>query len=493
MSIAEGGALERFRAVLRDHRAAWNNYINLPANLLVATPVDTANLVAWACFWRSGIQCGDAEALAEITHIFHKEGLPKKARKAIETVSLVRHLEGVPPGARYAQLQAYSQERDGQNMTPLMRFLHFKLYKHAARFIACRVANIWDSGSPIVSGEERDQIQGLRNGVRELIRGLNDSAPTRLYQAIRARSDPDPAVISIQKLEEMNQIDEIKPLMSFANLATLGRHQLLDDSNTDSDDENADTPMANRAIANRQHQRFIIELDRGSPYIENIYLDPQRRRVSGIYHPRGSDIYVGAMVGPGNPPEQIRSFIAHELTHFVVHQVFANRIRPYKANDAENLQKFRDITADLRGRLSELDPCLKIVFEHEVYNTGTANEIEEKHHQELIVKVPEMLVRYKNDNPNGLARLTAQAPQLLNYYHTVFMPAVESHIAKCKEKAFGSWPEDVLKEGILNTVVNVPQPVIQTYEGGTFDFCSGIDNFFRNTSHIISNAGCAIV
>jgi hypothetical protein len=132
--------------------------------------------------------------------------------------------------------------------------------------------------------------------------------------------------------------------------------------------------------------------------------------------------------------------------------MFANDCLPYKDGDSEHKREFTAYTKEIRQRAQNeirlreqnlplprnaLDLTIRNIFTSSIYNTTQA---EICHQRELIVKLGEMVAQYGAD---GLLSLEAQIPDVLRYYRTVFLPALEIHTKKCLKKATGGWPLDL--------------------------------------------------
>jgi hypothetical protein len=115
----------------------------------------------------------------------------------------------------------------------------------------------------------------------------------------------------------------------------------------------------------------------------------------------------------------------------------------------ENKQRFTGIANDLEQKKLSLDPLMSNAFSD--YYTQY-----DQIHWELIVRIPQMIVTY----PDGLQRLTAQAPALLEYYRTVFLEKVKAHVNRLEERATAGWPKDRLINRHHGVSLELDEPTV---------------------------------
>jgi hypothetical protein len=129
-------------------------------------------------------------------------------------------------------------------------------------------------------------------------------------------------------------------------------------------------------------------------------------------------------IGGANGDEIVRGVIAHELTHRAMEILYRNQACPY-SNRKENFRdRYVDIfnkIAKVFGRNGGLDEIIEKVF-LPPYLGDT-----EVQHSELIVRVPHMLAQYGQNE--GLKKLKIQAPELLEFYENIVLPACKKYVA----------------------------------------------------------------
>lgn len=382
----------------------------------------------------------------DFSRIYHAVGLTRKERKAIATESIIVGVSRDPSLPLRDRLTRVFQETDARGFTPLRRAINDRLYKQIARLKICGGNNTADI-APLTAAVHL-KIANLQRQITDLVRNLREPAPVVLFNQALSVIDrnQNPEVISQAIFNEMYQNELLKPLMDMAQLATLGCHRssqrrkYIEPDGYDSDDDD------NEAL--RDDQRLSIVFNWHERTVENMHYYPGADQAHGVYIFPGNIVFVAARLEGTVTPAFVRGIMIHELTHFLANEVFGNQALPYEANDVTNLAEFRAITNDLFERRNDLDPILQAVFTSPAYNTGNA---EVSHHQELIVRVAQMIVTYEGTwlGGDGLHRLRNQVPRLLSYYENIFLPAIRRHIEKCKSVALAGWSEELLREAIF--------------------------------------------
>lgn len=138
--------------------------------------------------------------------------------------------------------------------------------------------------------------------------------------------------------------------------------------------------------------QFEIVFDFNKSHVMD--LDPTATEsTNGLVYPRNGYVYVAAEDFEERSAD-ILGVIGHELTHYVMQLIYNNNCKPYGPRDVENEEKFKEISDDMRKFCSEnpneIDPIIRPVF---------VCYPESRWHAELIVRVPQLLAKYKNDKP----------------------------------------------------------------------------------------------
>lgn len=185
----------------------------------------------------------------------------------------------------------------------------------------------------------------------------------------------------------------IAPILKVAAYATLGLHDLSG--------ENA--------------RRLSIRIDEQNPGVDRIY--GADVNAFGLYSLGGNTVYVG---GNRNNRELVRGTLVHEITHFVVHEIYKNACKPYHQDNAAGREWFDRICRnlyELPTRAVRLPRLINDAFDF--YR-------EENYHAELIVRVGQIIVSIEN----GYQELRDRCPQLLDYYEHVFLNDCRQHFKK---------------------------------------------------------------
>lgn len=332
--------------------------------------------------------------------------------------------------------EAYVNRQDNFNDTPLHRaakYKHLNTYARLRFFGAENTILNGESRTPDVylSEDEITKTRILQDKISEFINLLEQSAPVILARQtfIENGRFPDNETKE-QMFRDLYSIDVIgpllDPLLDLAKLSVLGIHDLAKRAKFSNPDYDSDDDVEGVIGV----QKLIIRLDARRATVDGI---THERNAYGVYYQGGSAVYFG---GSRNSREESRATMIHELTHFIAYELYQNECKPYGKDDIFNRDRFNDITNDLRQRQNILDPILQRAFgqNYEQHNQFAA---------ELIVRVPQMLVLYQHEIPNGLDRLQAQAPELLNYYRNVFLTAVTTHTIQLEQRALRGWPKEL--------------------------------------------------
>ncbi|XP_046402151.1 uncharacterized protein LOC124168086 [Ischnura elegans] len=218
-----------------------------------------------------------------------------------------------------------------------------------------------------------------------------------------------------------------------------------------------------REIDEEEYASAILQCLQDDPSLE-IVLDFSACKIGCMYPSNYGDawgltdfntnrIYAGAKESSSEGFERsdVLSNLTHELAHKAFADVFENRGLPYKkVGDEDSQEYYEEVVSEIFSRRSEVtyDPIIAraLYAEHDVAKLEDLS-VQEKHKilYELIVRVPEMIVKYKksckagNANKNGLTRLQEQVPGLMEFYENQVVPGIQEHIERNKKagKAVG--------------------------------------------------------
>ena len=136
-----------------------------------------------------------------------------------------------------------------------------------------------------------------------------------------------------------------------------------------------------KAIEHYHSLMIVFDFDRKN--VSKIDLVSSESTLGSSYSTSGR-IYIGANASD----EEVLGILIHELTHFAMEIVFSNGGKPFYAGDNENRDSFEEIVSEIKNR-SENNSIVGRVFSCYEENVHSA---------ELIVRVPEMMAYYKNDD-----------------------------------------------------------------------------------------------
>lgn len=144
-------------------------------------------------------------------------------------------------------------------------------------------------------------------------------------------------------------------------------------------------------------------------------------------------------VSDGVKPNAFFGIAMRELTRFVAREVFANSGRPYFETD-QSQKRFQEI----RGRTEKVHESLDTLIKN-VFQTGNFKKWEWD--QELFVRVPEMLITYRDtslaEGGTGVERLESNeaTKELLSYFRYHFLYFVSAHMKTVLDKAKEPFPQ----------------------------------------------------
>jgi len=333
-------------------------------------------------------------------------------------------------------------EKDSNGDTALHRAAKQKFHKHYARLL-CLGADPtkWNAVSKVPRyylhnkhetakdlknlQEKHKKINILRNRFTETITKYYTSVPKAMSHAIRCPGTDDEA--NEKSFNEMYQKVPLKPLLELVKFAYYGYHDLsgyehyTDDGYT-SDNENE--------INVKDSAHFNISVDPNRETNEGTFCQGGENSV-GLYNPGSNTIHIGGKTDGNRKILDVTGTLLHEITHFIAHEVFRNHCKPYARNDQAHQSAFTKISNILEKRYQTLPLVIQKAF-----GSGyTRNQI----HEELIVRVVQAYYTLGSD------RVEESVPELWNYYKNVFLPAVEKHVTKLKNRMLSDWSPELFK------------------------------------------------
>ena len=156
----------------------------------------------------------------------------------------------------------------------------------------------------------------------------------------------------------------------------------------------------------------------------------------GSTYPHKKWIFIGAkLTNVKNREQEIRGTIAHEFCHYILYLIFDNNLRPY-AKKSKNIEELFDAvvkvysqwfhSAFTNGENEEDDGCNHIIMN--VYKKYSID----KHHQELIVRVPEIFTYFDGDDEK-IGQISKMYKPLFIFYEVFVLPALKSFNLKDRE------------------------------------------------------------
>lgn len=157
-------------------------------------------------------------------------------------------------------------------------------------------------------------------------------------------------------------------------------------------------------VSSSEHLKIVFDFDCHS--VKKV--DPTNDSSTlGITYAIDGYIYVGAQ----NPNlYEVVGNLAHELSHYAMQLTYLNSCKPYGEGDEIKKNLFIAVAQSMEKLCEDdrsTDPIISRVFEYD----------EELRHQELIVRVPHLLARYKKsrDILNGI-KANTEALKLFNFF-----------------------------------------------------------------------------
>jgi NACHT domain len=209
----------------------------------------------------------------------------------------------------------------------------------------------------------------------------------------------------MQALEELNQIEWIKPLLKIA--ACSNALKFLFDFNRETVDE----------------------------------IDPRKHDgVYGVTYLKDSYITIGAKSLLDNNRSKVHGTFSHEICHFTMQLVYENNYRPYGKNDVARQQKF-DCIVELCREKGGIEEIVDRVFDYD----------EDKWTAELIVRVPQIIAFYAQD-VKKLEEIWKTFKELFQFFEIYVLPDLISGIPLVESKFKVNEINEI--SGVLSSLVN---------------------------------------
>lgn len=132
---------------------------------------------------------------------------------------------------------------------------------------------------------------------------------------------------------------------------------------------------------------------------------------------------------PGTPLATVLGTMIHESTHFVMHQVFQNEVKPYLEDDEEASTKFKAIVECIQKKVDDFPINDNTSFiAHTLIKSVFIHYDKDQYESELIVKVPEILAELGANA--GATWLRKNVPDLYKYYLEHVNPELRSYLKR---------------------------------------------------------------
>jgi len=170
-------------------------------------------------------------------------------------------------------------------------------------------------------------------------------------------------------------------------------------------------------------KKFRVVFDFSRETVQTI--DPNlNSKSSGFLYMTGR-IFIGALkLLRYKTKHETFGTLAHEFCHYAVDLTFNNDAKPYFKNDNLMRQEFDKINEECKKRYGE-EEVIDLVYD--CYP-------EDMHHAELIVRVPQLIMLYKN-NPEKLTKIQEKFPGLFKFFEVRVIPAMRKALPGIEVKA----------------------------------------------------------
>jgi hypothetical protein len=174
-------------------------------------------------------------------------------------------------------------------------------------------------------------------------------------------------------------------------------------------------------VASAKSLRFYFDFD-----LETVErMDPTGRNIAfGKACPRELCIYIGAKnLLDQRKRSKVIETMAHEIGHIAFGMLYGNNCKPYKQGDELQLKEFNRVLA-----YCQEDQEKEFIIAHVFYYPP------HQWHAELIVRVPHLLVMYKDDEAK-LKECQSDFKELFDFYDKKALPDLEEKLAEARNLA----------------------------------------------------------
>lgn len=174
-------------------------------------------------------------------------------------------------------------------------------------------------------------------------------------------------------------------------------------------------------VAASKNFRIIFDFSRESIQVIDPYLSSKS---NGFSYMTGK-IFIGALkLRYKTQKNETFGTLAHEFCHYALNLIYNNDAKPYFKHDHLTIQEFDKINQECKNRYGE-EEVIDLVYD--CYP-------EDMHHAELIVRVPQLFMLYKN-SPEKLTETQEKFTKLFEFFETRVVPAMRKALPGIEAEA----------------------------------------------------------
>lgn len=153
-------------------------------------------------------------------------------------------------------------------------------------------------------------------------------------------------------------------------------------------------------------------------------VDPTSNKFTqGVFYASGK-IYIGAkQLLDITTEHETLAVVAHELCHFVMDIVFKNLAKPYRSDDQQTMQEFKEISEECEKN-HDIEDVIDVVYD--CYP-------DEMYHAELIVRVVHLQALYRN-LPEKLSEVTSKFSRLFEFFEKKVYPELRKALPEIESR-----------------------------------------------------------
>lgn len=194
--------------------------------------------------------------------------------------------------------------------------------------------------------------------------------------------------------------------------------------------ENDYTKVILKAIASSKKFRIIYDFD--SESVSRI--DPNiPSSAAGVFELSGRIVIGAKQLLDASTENNAYAVMTHEFCHYAVHLAYNNIAKPYKENDIAGAKEFEEI----------VQACQNVANGDEIVSSVFTAYSRESFHAELIVRVPHLIIFYRNHSDDTLPKLEIIYKKLFDVYKTKVMPQMEKSLKEIENSV------DIEKDKII--------------------------------------------